>query len=95
MKAIAVDGGPPIGEHESTTNSFNKPMKVTASSTSILIERPNGLSPYDIELDRCDTPEKILAWVDHLTEKTWMTNDMFSEFIGVACKQIGYEIVLP
>jgi hypothetical protein len=42
---------------------------------------------YNIELSRCNTPEKLLHWVWHLTEKTWMTNDVMRRFIEVACRE--------
>lgn len=37
--------------------------------------------PYEIELDRIDTPEKVLGWVAHLCGKTWMDNDKIERFI--------------
>ena len=44
----------------------------------------NTVGEYCIELDRCDTPEKLLEWVHHLCEKTWMTTDILARFIEVA-----------
>ena len=41
-------------------------------------------APYQILLSRCDTQEKILAWVLHLTEKPWMTAVVINEFIELA-----------
>ena len=42
---------------------------------------------YNIALSRCDTAEKLLHWVWHLTEKTWMTNDVMRRFIEVASRE--------
>lgn len=42
---------------------------------------------YNIALSRCNTPEKILSWVWHLTEKTWMTNKVMRRFIELACSE--------
>ncbi len=36
---------------------------------------------YEIALDRCDTPERLLGWIVHLCEKTWMTNAAMRRFI--------------
>lgn len=47
---------------------------------------------YNIELSRCNTPEKLLHWVWHLTEKTWMTNDVMRRFIEVACRENNIEM---
>lgn len=47
---------------------------------------------YDIELSRCDSPEKILSWVEHLLEKTWMEPDVLGKFIQVALSEHGLEL---
>jgi len=39
---------------------------------------------YWIALDRCDTAEKILSWVIHLEEKTWVTPEIIGSFVLVA-----------
>lgn len=36
---------------------------------------------YRFELDRCDTPEKVLDWCIHLSEKTWVTGLHIRDFI--------------
>lgn len=43
-----------------------------------------GNEPLCIQLDSCDTPEKILSRVMHLTEKTSMDSSMVHRFIFVA-----------
>ena len=47
---------------------------------------------YNIDLQRCNTPEKLLHWIWHLTEKTWMTNDVMRRFIQIACKENKIEM---
>jgi hypothetical protein len=39
---------------------------------------------YAIELNRCNTNDKILGWVNQLSEKTWMTFPMLRRFIHLA-----------
>lgn len=46
---------------------------------------------YYIELNRCNTYEKILAWVLQLSEKTWMSKRVLEKFILVACRENGLE----
>ena len=48
--------------------------------------------PYRIELSRCNTPGKILGWVNQLSGKNWMTTDRMNLFIQVAFSQIGIEV---
>lgn len=36
---------------------------------------------YCIELNRCDTPEKLLGWVHRLCEKAWVTPQILARFI--------------
>ena len=52
----------------------------------------NEQADYNIELSRCDSPEKLLGWIRHLTEKTWLTMDMLDRFISVASAENKIEI---
>jgi len=36
---------------------------------------------YGIELDRCNTPTKLLHWTHHLLGKSWMDSTLISYFI--------------
>ena len=47
---------------------------------------------YSVELNNCNTPEKILDWVMHLSEKTWMTTLMIRGFIRAACEANNIKI---
>lgn len=58
--------------------------QVSVSDGHIVI---NVSYEYNIELSRCNTPAKLLHWIWHLTEKTWMTNDVMRRFIEVACRE--------
>lgn len=46
---------------------------------------------YNIPLDKCSTPTEIIGWVKHLSEKTWMTNDVMGRFVSVACAENGID----
>ena len=48
--------------------------------------------PYRIEMSRCNTPGKILGWVNQLSGKNWMTVERINHFIQLTFKQIGVEI---
>jgi len=43
--------------------------------------------PYEIYKDRIDTDDKILGWIYHLSDKTWMSKDHIKRFIYVATKE--------
>jgi len=45
----------------------------------------NGPSDYEILFSRCNTPEKVLSWVRHLAEKSWVTCEHLTDFID-ACE---------
>jgi hypothetical protein len=47
---------------------------------------------YSIQISRCNTHEKILGWVYHLTEKTWMSRDILRYFVQVSCRESGLNI---
>ena len=36
---------------------------------------------YGIGADRIDTPQKVLGWIIHLTEKNWITTQHIHEII--------------
>ena len=69
-------------------------MKVTSKKGIICITNEYGWD-YDIELDRIDTPSKILSWVHHLCGKTWITPSVIEEFIQVATMHINQDIKVP
>ena len=48
--------------------------------------------PYHIEMKRIASRDDILAWVAHLTEKTWMTQDVICEFIFKAASAADIEL---
>ena len=39
---------------------------------------------YDISHDRCDTPEKLFGWLEHLSHKRWVTRDHLRDLIECA-----------
>lgn len=48
--------------------------------------------PYDIELSRCDSPEKILHWVWHLSQKNWVHRHLLWKFINLVCEYHNLEM---
>lgn len=46
---------------------------------------------YEIELERLNTPQKILGWVYHLCGKNWVTPSVIEEFIDFATTATGQE----
>lgn len=52
----------------------------------------NTLANYNIELNRCDTPAKLLGWIQHLTEKSWLTMGMLDRFVSRASHENGIEV---
>ena len=54
----------------------------------------DALYPYEIGLDRCDTHEKILAWVVHLADKTWVNPEIMQRFALLAAGQHGLVVDL-
>ena len=47
---------------------------------------------YNIALNRVDTSEKILWWVIHLSEKTWMTTEILRRFVHLSCAHHGIKL---
>lgn len=89
MKGIADLGqlGKDVLEHE---EQLAKQVYVTNGHVVI-----NAGYEYNIELDRCDTLEKILAWTSHLCEKTWMTTELLERFIQLAASHHKLDLPNP
>jgi hypothetical protein len=47
---------------------------------------------YRILLSRCDTAEKLLGWIVHLTEKKWMTVPLLRHFIRLVSEHHGIDV---
>jgi hypothetical protein len=52
----------------------------------------NVVNEYNVAKAHCDTPEKLLHWIWHLTGKTWMTNNVLRRFIELACHENGIQM---
>ena len=63
--------------------------KVHIKDGVVYIKFDNGLAPYEIDVDRCDSYPKIVHWIAHLSEKTWCKSDMISDFIDTVCGHHG------
>ena len=63
----------------------------------IVIKLPDEVTDddYRVRLDRCSTPEAILAWVHHLAEKKWVTVPVIERFVEVATEHHGIKIQTP
>ena len=48
--------------------------------------------PYEIELDRIDTPIQAYEWIIHLIEKNWVTREVLRSMVDVLQKHFGYNL---
>jgi len=54
----------------------------------------NAAYKYQVSITTCDTPEKLIAWTFHLTEKTWMNTKIIRHFIGLAARHSSISLDL-
>ncbi|MGF1758411.1 hypothetical protein L4D76_10770 [Photobacterium sagamiensis] len=47
---------------------------------------------YEIPLDDCNTPEKLISWVIYLLEKKWINQSIIYRFVKTACKENNLKI---
>lgn len=57
-----------------------------------LFELCDAPSEYNIPLQKCTTSTQILGWVQHLSEKTWLTNDVLRRFVTLATATAGIDL---
>ena len=69
---------------------FNKEIRLHDDYVGLLIYG-NGCD-YPIEHYRMDTPEKVLAWVLHLSEKGNVTTDHIRAFVLAAHQELGVKV---
>lgn len=48
--------------------------------------------PYHVELNRCNTVERLRGWVEHLSIKPWMTAHVMGRFVDLALEHMGFGI---
>ncbi|AZS56761.1 hypothetical protein [Pectobacterium parmentieri] len=67
---------------------------VTVDDTHILINIPGEHidGEYSIALVSCSTAEQLVGWIFHLTEKSWITNDILRRFIKEASANAGIDL---
>jgi hypothetical protein len=46
---------------------------------------------YNIELDRIDSPERMVHWLHHLSSKTWFTPKMVGDLIQTVGKHYEWD----
>ncbi len=54
--------------------------------------RPEGRGAYTITADRIDTPEKLVVWLLHLSEKVWGTPEVLHQVAQLAAVIGGFSI---
>ena len=50
---------------------------------------------YEIELGRIDSAEKLLGWLVHLEEKSWVPKERLILFLKVVAAHFEFDIRLP
>lgn len=50
---------------------------------------------YDIELHQIDSHEKLLKWIFHLSQKTWMTATVIRRLCEIAASQNRWNLHGP
>ncbi|WP_312740482.1 hypothetical protein [Cedecea neteri] len=68
--------------------------KVKIDETHIVIALPEGRieDSYEIALSAIKTPEELVAWIFHLSSKSWIDLDVLRKFIRVASEHLNIEL---
>ena len=69
-----------------------EPPLVQIKRGHVVLDAESAL-PYEIELSRINTPAKLLEWVRHLSEKTWITAWHIHELVvtvAKACPHVNF-----
>lgn len=55
----------------------------------------SSYSDYSIPIEKCKTAEQLICWVFHLTEKSWVTNEIIRAFILAVSETNNVKIHSP
>lgn len=72
-----------VSLYDLISSELKKPQKVFVDSACISIRVDSG-SLYEITLNSIDTHKKLVEWIHHLTEKTWVTGEIIHDVINAA-----------
>ncbi len=68
-------------------------VKISRGYVSIRTEwHVKHYDSYDFKLGRIDTPQKLLGWVHHLTEKVWFDRLVARELIEKVADRFGFDL---
>lgn len=67
------------------------PSSVVKVEDGFIVFLESAHAHYDIDLKRCDTKDKLLGWVMHLSMKNWVTAKTIHQFVAVAAKEAGID----
>jgi len=71
---------------------MNKIVRFHKNNMTVVI---NLAYPYEVDLDRIKNEIDLLIWVHHLSEKTWMTTEVLSDFMEKVAEIKGLKIYDP
>ena len=66
---------------------MNQEPTVVIVSASVIID-----DHYEIQLHQIDTHEKLLRWIFHLSQKTWVTATVIRRLCEIAADQNGWNL---
>ena len=61
-------------------------MRIEDGNIKIFVNR---LYEYEIPLSECETIHGVLQWIEHMREKSWMTDEMLSRLIALMDEHNG------
>jgi hypothetical protein len=77
---------------KSVIEEILEPSELCFIKEGSIVFRIEDKEVYDVHLSKCDTYPKIIGWVIHLSEKTWMTSRLlfFFNSDSMSSSRIGH-----
>jgi len=66
-------------------------FKWSDDGEELLLLHPGTSWPYEIDLDRVNTPLQLIGWLDHMLAKTWFDGLAARKLISMICDRRGWE----
>jgi hypothetical protein len=71
-------------------NLFSPLVSIKDGWVSIKTHAPD--ETYEFSLSRCDTPERLLRWISHLCEKTWVRMDHIKSLVHTVSSHFKWNV---
>jgi hypothetical protein len=81
-----------FSEFPAYLKSLNEDHAALAFDDDLRVLTISWRAPYHIAYERIDSPDKLLRWIVHLSEKNWVTKQRLAVLADACGQRFGYRV---